>query len=148
MFALVGSYTFKGHVSTNLAYQLTLPSPTIIVYVIFHRLQSRLSDRNYGCKRGPRFSANFQYNILLLPKCFVSGLCPGPHWGGGAYSTADPQLGNVGSHPRRGPHRIAGPRAPRPHDPPLGQERNNCEHNTRKHGRSGQSKHAKYRSIA
>ena len=30
------------------------------------------------------------------------------------------QLGNVGSRPYRGPHRIAGPRAPRPHDPPLG----------------------------
>ena len=35
----------------------------------------------------------------------------------GAYS--DPQLGNIGSHPGRGPHTIAGPRAPRPHDPPL-----------------------------
>ena len=30
------------------------------------------------------------------------------------------QLANVGSHHCRGPHRIAGPRAPRPHDPPLG----------------------------
>ena len=30
-----------------------------------------------------------------------------------------PQLVNVGSYPCRVPHRIAGPRAPRPHDPPL-----------------------------
>ena len=30
-----------------------------------------------------------------------------------------PQLANVGSHHCRGPHRIAGPMAPRSHDPPL-----------------------------
>ena len=30
-----------------------------------------------------------------------------------------PQLANVGFHHCRGPHRIAGPRAPRLHDPPL-----------------------------
>ena len=30
-----------------------------------------------------------------------------------------PQLVNVGSHPCRGHHIIAGPRAPRPHEPPL-----------------------------
>ena len=89
------------------------------------------------------------FNIIYYccQNALSRGSAPDPT-GGGAYSAPDPQLGNVGSHPRRGPHRIAGPRAPRPHDPPLGQERNNCEHNTRKHGRSGQSKHAKYRSIA
>ena len=42
---------------------------------------------------------------------FVSGALP--------WSFQRPQLANVGSHHSRGPHRIAGPRAPRPHDPPL-----------------------------
>ena len=48
--------------------------------------------------------------------CLSPGLCLGPHRGGGFQR---PQLANVGSHHSRGPHRIAGPRAPRPHDPPL-----------------------------
>ena len=37
----------------------------------------------------------------------------------GLQHTPDPQLGNVGSRPCRGPRRIAGPRAPKPHDPQL-----------------------------
>ena len=58
---------------------------------------------------------NFQYVVakMRLPP----GLCPGPRWGLSA--PPETQLGNVGSHPCRGPHRFAGPRAPRPHDPPL-----------------------------
>ena len=39
--------------------------------------------------------------------------------GGGGLQLPQTPAGNVGSHPCRGPHRIAGPRAPRPHDPPL-----------------------------
>ena len=61
------------------------------------------------------FSANFQSIVakMRLPP----GICLGPHRGGGGFQLS--QLANVGSHHCRGPHRIAGPRAPRPHDPPL-----------------------------
>ena len=54
---------------------------------------------------------------IMFPKCFASGALPRTPLGG--LQLPRPQLGNVGSHPCRGPHRIAGPRAPRPHDPPL-----------------------------
>ena len=59
-----------------------------------------------------KFSANFQYIDAIM---FAHGALPQTPLG--AYS--DPQLGNIGSHPCWGPHTIAGPRAPRPHDPPL-----------------------------
>ena len=85
--------------------------------VIFHRLQRRLSDRNYWCRRRPRCLIFSQFSIYVVAKMRLPpGLCPDPAWGLPA-----PQLANVGSHHCRGPHRIAGPRAPRPHDPPLRQ---------------------------
>ena len=89
-----------------------------IVYldnVIFHRLQSRLSDRNYGCRRRPRYLIFSQFSICCCQNAFASGALPRTPPGGLQRS----QLANVGSHHCRGPHRIAGPRAPRPHDPPL-----------------------------
>ena len=89
-----------------------------IVYldnVIFHRLQRRLSDRNYGCRRRPRYLIFSQFSICCCQNAFASGALPRTPPGGLQRS----QLANVGSHHCRGPHRIAGPRAPRPHDPPL-----------------------------
>ena len=86
--------------------------------MIFHRLQRRLSDRNYGCRRRPRYLIFSQFSIILCfcQNAFASGALPRFPPGGGLQR---PQLANVGSHHCRGPHRIAGPRAPRPHDPPL-----------------------------
>ena len=56
------------------------------------------------------------FNILYCcQNAFASGALPRTPPGGFQL----PQLANVGSHHCRGPHRIAGPRAPRPHDPPL-----------------------------
>ena len=72
--------------------------------VIFHRLQRRLSDRNYRCRRRPRYLIFSQFSICCCQN---------------AFALQRSQLANVGSHHCRGPHRIAGPRAPRPHDPPL-----------------------------
>ena len=88
-----------------------MTSSRVLVYldnVIFHRLQRRLSDRNHACRRRSRYliSANFQYY------CYQNALSP-------ALCNSAPQLGNIGSHPCRVPHRITGHRAPRPHDPPL-----------------------------
>ena len=120
--------------------------------VIFH---SRLSDRNYGCRRRPIYLIFSQFSIYCCQNAFASEALPrtppggfqrppagkcwvsplerapqncgpqgpetprsatvGPHRG----ASSAPQLANVGSHHWRGPHRIAGPRAPRPHDPPL-----------------------------
>ena len=82
--------------------------------MIFH---GRLSDRNYGCRQRPRYLIFSQFSIgpILLPKCVcLRGSASDPTGG-----FRRPQLANVGSHHCRGPHRIAGPRAPRPHDPPL-----------------------------
>ena len=82
--------------------------------MIFH---GRLSDRNYGCRQRPRYLIFSQFSIgpILLPKCVcLRGSASDPTGG-----FRRPQLANVGYHHCRGPHRIAGPRAPRPHDPPL-----------------------------
>ena len=43
------------------------------------------------------------------------GLCPGPRRG----ASSVPSWQTLGLTIAEGPHRIAGPRAPRPHDPPL-----------------------------
>ena len=80
--------------------------------VIFH---GRLSDRNYWCRRRPRYLIFSQFSIYCCQNAFASGALPRTPPGGFQL----PQLANVGSHHCRGPHRIAGPRAPRPHDPPL-----------------------------
>ena len=85
--------------------------------MIFHRLQRRLTDRNYGCRQRPRYLIFSQFSICCCQNAFASGallrISPG-------VSSQHPQLANVArSHHCRGPHRIAGPRAPRPHDPPL-----------------------------
>ena len=82
--------------------------------VIFH---SRLSDRNYGCRRRPRYLIFSQFSIYCCQNALASEALPRTPPGG----FQRPQLANVGSHHWRGPHRIAGPRAPRPHDPPLGE---------------------------
>ena len=88
----------------------------VIVYfdnLIFHRLQRRYRI-GIGCRWRPIKIPDFQpiFNILL-PKCFASG------------ALLQTPLGDF-RRPRlpvekrcRGPHRIAGPRAPRLHDPPL-----------------------------
>ena len=80
--------------------------------VIFH---GRLSDRNYWCRRRPRYLIFSQFSIYCCQNAFASGALPRTPPGGFQL----PQLTNVGSHHCRGPHRMAGPRAPRPHDPPL-----------------------------
>ena len=59
-----------------------------------------------------------QFSIYCFQNALPPGLCLAPRWGGGLQLPQTP-AGNVGSQPCRGPHRIAGPRAPRPHDPPL-----------------------------
>ena len=90
--------------------------------MIFH---GRLSDRNYGCRQRPRYLIFSQFSIgpILLPKCVcLRGSALDPTGG-----FQRPQLANVGSHHSRGPHRIAGPRAPRPHDPPLAQPQRNID---------------------
>ena len=80
-----------------------------IVYldnVIFHRLQRRLSDRNYGCRRRPRYLISANFHVVAKMRLAPGGFqCP-------SWQT-------LGLPHCRGPHRIAGPRAPRPHDPPL-----------------------------
>ena len=80
--------------------------------VIFH---GRLSDRNYWCRRRRRYLIFSQFSIYCYQNAFASGALPRTPPGG----VQLPHLANVGSHHCRGPHRIAGPRAPRPHDPPL-----------------------------
>ena len=80
--------------------------------MIFH---GRLPDRNYWCRRRPRYLIFSQFSIYCCQNAFASGALPRTPPGGFQL----PQLANVGSHHCRGPHRIAGPRAPRPHDPPL-----------------------------
>ena len=81
--------------------------------MIFHRLQRRYRI-GIGCRRRPIKISDFQsiFNILL-PNALHPGLCPGPRWG--ASGAPRPPV----EKRCRGPHRIAGPRAPRPHDPPL-----------------------------
>ena len=80
-----------------------------IVYldnVIFHRLQRRLLDRNYGCRRRPRYLISANFHVVAKMRLAPGGFqCP-------SWQT-------LGLPHCRGPHRIAGPRAPRPHDPPL-----------------------------
>ena len=80
--------------------------------MIFH---GRLSDRNYGCRGRPRYLIFSQFSIYCCQNAFASGALPRTPPGGFQL----PQLANVWSHHCRGPHRIAGPRAPRPQDPPL-----------------------------
>ena len=53
------------------------------------------------------------FNIVSKMLC-LRGSAQTP-LGGGAYSSPDPQMGNVESRPCRGTQRIVGPRAPRPH---------------------------------
>ena len=81
--------------------------------VILHRLQRRYRI-GIGCRRRPIKIPDFQpiFNILL-PKCFASGPLPRTPLGG--FRRPGPPV----EKRCRGPHRIAGPRAPRPHDPPL-----------------------------
>ena len=52
-----------------------------------------------------------QFSIYCCQNALPPGLCHGPRWGGGGQPPVETRC--------RGPHRIAGPRAPRPHDPPL-----------------------------
>ena len=80
--------------------------------VIFH---SRLSDRNYGCRRRPRYMIFSQFSIYCCQNAFASGALSRTPPGG----FQRPQLTNVGSYHCRGPHRIAGLRAPIPRYPPL-----------------------------
>ena len=80
--------------------------------MIFH---GRLSDRNHWCRRRRRYLIFSQFSIYCYQNAFASGALPRTPPGG----VQLPHLANVGSHHCRGPHRIAGPRAPRPHDPPL-----------------------------
>ena len=75
-----------------------------IVYldnVIFLKLQCRLSDRNYGCRRRPIF------NIAKM--CLPPGLCPGPHRGASSWQT-------MGLIIWEGPAEL---RDPRPRDPTI-----------------------------
>ena len=96
-----------------------------IVYldnVIFHRLQRRLIGSELGlwvktATKIPDFQPIFNIILLLPTYVCLRGSAPDP--AGGLAAPPDPQLGNVGSHPCRGPRRIAGPRAPKPHNPPL-----------------------------
>ena len=81
--------------------------------VIFH---DRLLDRNYVCRQRPRYLI-FNRPYIVAKMCLCPGPLPRTPPGGGGFQR--PQLANVESRHSRGPHRIAGPRAPRPHDPPL-----------------------------
>ena len=90
-----------------------MTSNRVVVYldnVIFHRLQRRLSGRNYGCRLRPKYRIVSQFSILLLPKMLCLRT---PLWGG-AYDAPDPSwetLGHTlaeGSTEWRGP----GPRDP------------------------------------
>ena len=96
-----------------------MTSSRVIIYldnVIFYKLQRRLSDWNYADgDHDTWFSAKCQ---CIAAKMFCLRGSP-PDTVVGLRASPTPQLGNVGSHPCRGPQRIAGPRAPRPHDPPL-----------------------------
>ena len=63
------------------------------------------------------------FSTLLLPKCFASGALSRTPRG----LTAPPQLGNVTSHPWRGPHIIAGPNGPEPPRSATAYEAKCCE---------------------
>ena len=86
--------------------------------MVFHRLQRRLSDRNYGCRLRPKYLIFSQFSIiiikLLLPKCFASGALPGPRWG--AYDTPDPSRKTLGHTLAEGPTEWRGPG---PRDPTI-----------------------------
>ena len=70
--------------------------------MILHRLQQRrLSDRNYGCRRRPRYLIFSQFSICCCKNAFASGALPQTP-PGGFQRGQRPQLANV-----------------RPHDPPL-----------------------------
>ena len=61
-----------------------MTSSRVIVYldnVIFHRLQRRLSDRNYGCRLRPKYLIFSQFSIYCYQNALPPGLCPGPRWG-------------------------------------------------------------------
>ena len=88
-------------------------------YIIYMHIFCHVLYTVYG-NQYTWFSVNFQYNNFIVAKM----LCLRPRGFAVAYSAIP-----SGKHYNcRDPHRIAGPRAPSPHDPPLDTM---AEHNTR-----------------
>ena len=81
--------------------------------MIFNRLR-RLSYRNYGCRRRPRYLIFSQFSICCCQNAFAFGALPGPRRG-----ASSAQAGKRWVSPLQRATQIAGPWAPRPHDPPL-----------------------------
>ena len=94
-----------------------------IVYldnVIFHRLQRRLSGRNYGSRRRRRYLIFLKLSICCCEMRLPTGLCPGRDPPGGlpliwAYST--PNWQTLGLTIAEGHAEL---RAPGPRDPTIG----------------------------
>ena len=84
-------------------------SCTVIVYldyVIFHRLQHCLSERNYGCRRRPRYLISVNFQHIVAKMLYPRGSVPDP-----AEGLRRPRhpAGKRWVTPCRGPHIIAGP---------------------------------------
>ena len=93
-------------------------SSRVIVYlnnVIFHRLQRRLSDRNYRFRLRPKYLIFSQFVIYCYQNALPPGLCPGPRWGG-AYDAPDPSWETLDHTLAEGPTEWRGPG---PRDPTI-----------------------------